>query len=75
MAAQLGADLLDLVGVVQAADGLEVRLAGLALADPVGGEGAGLDVLQDALHLGARLSVIIRGPDTYSPYSAVLEIE
>src|SRR5256885_5981963 len=32
--AQLGADLLDLVGVVEAAGGLEVRLAGLALADP-----------------------------------------
>ena len=53
--AQLGADLLDLVGVVVAADGLEAGLAGLALADPVGGEAAGLDVLQDALHLRPRL--------------------
>src|SRR5438045_2603257 len=53
--AQLGADRLDLVGVVEAAGGLEAGLAGLALADPLRGELAGLDVLEDALHLGARL--------------------
>ena len=55
--AQLGADLLDLVGVVEAAGGLEAGLAGLALADPLRGEVAGLDVLEDALHLGAGLVV------------------
>src|SRR5215472_14768930 len=54
---QFGADLLDLVSVIEAPSGLEARLAGLAFADPVGRERAVLDVAQDALHLCARCLV------------------
>ena len=54
-AAQLRADLLDRVRIVHAPRRLEARLAGLALADPLGRELALLDVGEHPAHLGARL--------------------
>ena len=76
MARRRSPDLLDRVSVVHAARRLEFRLARLALADPLGGEGAGLNVLQDlASSRPSCRSLMMRGPDTYSPNSAVLEIE
>src|SRR6478735_9724045 len=45
-AAQLGTDFFDLVAVVHAADALEARAASLVFLHPVGGELAGLDVVQ-----------------------------
>jgi DNA-binding helix-hairpin-helix protein with protein kinase domain len=39
------------------------------------GELAGLDVVQHALHLRLGFLVMMRGPETYSPHSAVFEIE
>src|SRR5690606_22628786 len=50
--AKFGADFLDLVAVVHATDALEARGARTVFLHPLRGELAGLDVLQDALHLG-----------------------
>src|SRR5690606_31153421 len=55
-AAQLLADFLDLVGVVDAADALEARRPGAVLLHPFRGELSGLDILQYALHLGLGFS-------------------
>src|SRR5215471_14670860 len=54
-AAELGADRLDGMLGGAPAHGLEARLASLVLQDPVAGEASGLDVVQDALHLGLGL--------------------
>ena len=53
--AQLLAHFLDRMGVIDAADGLEARLARLAFADPFGSEFAGLDILQHTAHFLLRL--------------------
>src|SRR5688572_5155315 len=54
-AAKLRADFLDLVAVIDAADTLEARGARTVFLHPVRSELAGLDVLEDTLHLGLRL--------------------
>src|SRR5512137_702316 len=51
--AQLRADLLDLVVAVLGPQALELGAAGLVLGDPVGGEGAVLDLREDRPHRGA----------------------
>ena len=60
---------------LHAARRLEPRHAGLELAHPLRGERAGLDVLQDRFISALVSAVMMRGPETYSPNSAVLEIE
>src|SRR5579883_562047 len=54
--AQLGAHFLDRMGIAHGAGGLEAGLAGLVFQNPVAGEFAGLDVLQNLAHL--RLGLI-----------------
>src|SRR5205807_5822050 len=54
---QLGADLLDLVLARLAAVLVEVGAALLVLGDPLIGEGAVLDLVEDAAHLGLGLLV------------------
>src|SRR5689334_25387787 len=53
--AQLGPDLLDRMLGRTPAHGLEARLTGIAFLHPVAGETAGLDIVQDLLHLLLRL--------------------
>ena len=65
LAAQLGADLLDLVVVVGRAEALELGPARLVLGDPACGEGAVLDLGQDLPSSCSRTcSSMIRGPET-----------
>src|SRR5688500_20325847 len=54
-AAQLGADFLDLMVRAAPPHRLEARLARIALLDPVAREAAGLDIVQNALHLALGL--------------------
>ena len=54
--AQALADLLDRMLVVQPARRLELGEARAILAHPLGGESAGLDILQHFLHLGLCLA-------------------
>src|SRR5450755_5013943 len=74
-AAKACADLFDRMRGAAGACRLERGLPGLVLENPVAREFAGLDVVKHALHLGLVSAVMMRGPVTYSPYSAVLEIE
>jgi hypothetical protein len=60
---------------LQAAGRLERACAGLAFLHPVGGELAGLDVVRTRFISALVSAVMMRGPDMYSPHSAVLEIE
>src|SRR5690606_2511827 len=49
------AHFLDRVRIVHAANALEAGRAGTVFLHPLGGELAGLDVIQDPLHLGLGL--------------------
>ena len=74
--AQFFAGFFDLVRVVHATCPFEERLADLVFAHEVAHEFAGLDVGQNVFHPG--FGFVVRqhaGPETYSPYSAVFEIE
>ena len=61
--AQLGADLFDLVSIVEAADGLEAGEAGAVLLHPLRREIAGLDVLRMRFIFALVSSVMTRGPE------------
>ena len=77
-AAQFFAHFLDLVGVIASRRVALNRRPAPARHSCIHsrGEFAGLDIIQDTRFISALVSsVMIRGPEMYSPHSAVLEIE
>ena len=60
--AQLAADFLNLMLIVQAPRRLEVRLTSLALEHPITREAAGLNIGENALHLERRLREVQKEP-------------